>query len=88
MRGADYRNDGLFSSVQPDSQLPANPLLRAIRFIVALALRSLSLRFEAMYSAIIDGGTTRRPGFGVSQIIRKRIEKANGWIKFVAGSGA
>ena len=33
----------------------------------------------------IDGRTTRHPGYGVSQCIRKRIEEAFGWIKTVAG---
>ena len=33
----------------------------------------------------IDARTTRHAGYGVSQVIRKRIEEANGWIKEVAG---
>jgi len=33
----------------------------------------------------IDGGTTRHPGYRLSQVIRKRIEEANGWIKEVGG---
>jgi len=33
----------------------------------------------------IDGRTTRHPGYGVSQCIRKRIEEAFGWIKTVGG---
>jgi transposase len=33
----------------------------------------------------IDGRTTRHPGYRVSQVIRKRIEEANAWIKEVAG---
>jgi transposase len=33
----------------------------------------------------IDGRTTRHVGYRVSQVIRKRIEQANGWIKTVAG---
>jgi hypothetical protein len=33
----------------------------------------------------IDRRTTRHPGYGVSQTIRKRIEEAFGWIKTVAG---
>ena len=32
----------------------------------------------------IDARTTRHPGYEVSQVIRKRIEEANGWIKCVA----
>lgn len=33
----------------------------------------------------IDGRTTRHPGYGMSQRIRKRIEEGFGWIKTVAG---
>ena len=33
----------------------------------------------------IDGRTPRHDGYQVSQIIRKRIEEANGWIKCVGG---
>jgi hypothetical protein len=33
----------------------------------------------------IDARTTRHAGYRVSQVIRKRIEEANGWIKSVAG---
>jgi len=33
----------------------------------------------------IDGRTTRHAGYATSQVIRKRIEEANGWIKEVAG---
>ena len=33
----------------------------------------------------IDARTTGRPGYNVSQIIRKRIEEANGWLKTIGG---
>jgi len=33
----------------------------------------------------IDGRTTRHDGYRASQVIRKRIEEANGWIKEVGG---
>lgn len=33
----------------------------------------------------IDGRTTRHPGYRVSQVIRKRIEEAHGWMKEVGG---
>ena len=33
----------------------------------------------------IDGRTTRHPGYGASQRIRKRIEEVFGWIKTVGG---
>jgi hypothetical protein len=36
-------------------------------------------------SSAIDRRTTRRPGYAVSQRIRKRIEEAFGWMKTIAG---
>jgi hypothetical protein len=33
----------------------------------------------------IDGRTTRHIGYEISQVIRKRIEEANGWIKTTGG---
>jgi transposase len=33
----------------------------------------------------IDGRTTRHTGYRLSQVVRKRIEEANGWIKEVGG---
>ena len=33
----------------------------------------------------IDARTTRHPGYRISQVIRKRIEEANGWIKVIGG---
>ena len=36
-------------------------------------------------SSAIDGRTTRHPGYGLSQRIRKRIEETFGWIKTIAG---
>jgi hypothetical protein len=33
----------------------------------------------------IDGRTTRHAGYRISQVVRKRIEEANGWIKQVGG---
>ena len=33
----------------------------------------------------IDGRTTRHPGYGTSQRIRKRIEEAFGWMKTIGG---
>lgn len=33
----------------------------------------------------IDGRATRHAGYRISQVIRKRVEEANGWIKAVGG---
>ncbi len=40
---------------------------------------------NAQRGSNIDGRTTRHVGYRISQIIRKRIEEANGWIKEVGG---
>ncbi len=39
---------------------------------------------QRVHSAI-DGRTTRHPGYGVSQKIRKRVEEVFGWMKTVGG---
>jgi hypothetical protein len=36
-------------------------------------------------SSAVDGRTTRRPGYSISQRIRKRIEEAFGWMKTIGG---
>ncbi len=36
-------------------------------------------------NSAIDGRTTRHPGYGVSQVIRKRVEEPFGWGKVVGG---
>ena len=64
MRGADDRNDGLFSFVRPESRIPPNHPLRAIRKITDRALTSLSPRFGAMYSVI------GRPSIPPEQLLR------------------
>jgi len=53
-------------------------------------LRSMNVRAHVAQNtngrrSAIDGRTTRHPGYGMSQRIRKRIEEAFGWIKTTAG---
>jgi transposase len=53
-------------------------------------LRTLNVRPHVAQNtsrrrSAIDGRTTRHPGYGMSQRIRKRIEEAFGWMKTVAG---
>ena len=53
-------------------------------------LRTLNVRPHVAQNtsrrrSAIDGRTTRHPGYGASQRLRKRIEEAFGWIKTVAG---
>src|ERR671927_720358 len=50
MRGKDDRHDGLFSYVRPDSRIPQDHPLRAIRRIADAALDSLSPQFDALYA--------------------------------------
>jgi transposase len=70
MRGADQRNDTLFSYVRPDSRVPPNHPLRAIRRITDTALRSLSDRFDAMYSEI------GRPSIPPEKLLRALLLQA------------
>jgi len=53
-------------------------------------LRTLNVRPHVAQNtsrrrSAIDGRTTRHPGYGASQRMRKRIEEAFGWVKMVAG---
>lgn len=50
MRGADRRNDALFSYVRPDSRIPKDHPLRQIRRLTDAALASLSAEFDALYA--------------------------------------
>jgi hypothetical protein len=73
MRGADQRNDTLFSYVRPDSRIPANHPLRPIRRITDTALKSLSDRFDAMYSEI------GRPSIPPEKLLRALLLQASHW---------
>jgi transposase len=70
MRGADQRNDTLFSYVRPDSRVPAHHPLRAIRRIADTALTTLSDRFDAMYSEI------GRPSIPPEKLLRALLLQA------------
>jgi transposase len=53
-------------------------------------LRSMNVRAHVAQNtnrrrSAIDGRTTRHPGYGMSQRIRKRIEEGFGWIKTIGG---
>ena len=49
-RGADHRRDTLFSYVRPDSRIPKNHPLRAIRCLADEALQALDGDFAELYS--------------------------------------
>ena len=51
-------------------------------------LRSMNVRphvARRLRGSAIDRRTTRHPGYGTSQRIRKRIEEAFGWMKTIGG---
>ena len=70
MRGADYRNEKLFSYVRPDSRIPADHPLRAIRTITDAALVQMSDRFDTLYS---DVG---RPSIPPEKLLRALLLQA------------
>lgn len=51
MRGVDVQQDALFSSVSPDSRVPKDHPLRAIRTMVDKALKELDGDFNALYAS-------------------------------------
>jgi transposase len=70
MRGADQRNDTLFSYVRPDSRIPKDHPLRAIRRITDAALAALSAQFDALYAA--EG----RPSIPPEKLLRALLLQA------------
>jgi transposase len=70
MRGADYRNEKLFSYVRPDSRIPADHPLWAIRKITDAALVQMSDRFDTLYS---DVG---RPSIPPEKLLRALLLQA------------
>ena len=52
MRGADTRQEGLFSYVSPETRIPQNHPLREIRRLTDEALTRLTADFEAAYSPL------------------------------------
>ena len=70
MRGADHHNERLFSYVRPDSRVPADHPLRAIRKITDAALAQLSDRFDAIYA------DTGRPSIPPEKLLRALLLQA------------
>jgi len=64
MRDVDPRRDGLFSYVRPESRIPKDHPLRAIRKVTDEALASLDELFAALYSEI------GRPSIPPEQLLR------------------
>ena len=70
MRGGDFRRDGLFSYVHPDSRIPANHPLRVIRKVADEALTALDARFAVLYSH------NGRPSIPPEQLLRALLLQA------------
>ena len=70
MRGFDERRDGLFSYVRPESRIPKNHPLRAIRMLADDALTALDAQFARLYS---ENG---RPSIPPEQLLRALLLQA------------
>jgi transposase len=64
MRGADSKQEGMFSYVSPESRIPTNHPLRPIRAIVAEALAQMDRKLESLYSQ------NGRPSIAPERLIR------------------
>src|SRR5487761_43717 len=67
MRGADHRQEGLFSYVSPETRIPKTHPLRRVRALVDRALATLEPRFEAMYA------TVGRPSIAPEKLLRASL---------------
>lgn len=50
-----------------------------------VAINGAVSKYGVVRKTAVDGRTTRHAGYGVSQVLRKRIEEVFGWIKAQAG---
>jgi len=50
-----------------------------------IAINGTISKHGVVRKTAIDDRTTRHPGYGISQVCRKRIEEVFGWIKAQAG---
>ena len=64
MRGDDLQQDAMFSYVSPERRVPADHPLRPIRRMVDQVLKSLSGRFDTLYSR------TGRPSIAPEKLLR------------------
>jgi transposase len=70
MRGADRPTGKLFSYASPDSRVPQDHPLRAIRLLVNAALERLSAAFAAIYA------DTGRPSIPPEKLLRALLLQA------------
>ncbi len=64
MRGADSKQEAMFSYVSPEERVPAKHPLRPIRAMISEALAQMDRRFEKLYSQ------TGRPSIAPERLIR------------------
>jgi transposase len=64
MRGQDYQQSAMYSYLSPEQRVPADHPLRAIREMTDQALKGLSRKFNAIYSA------TGRPSIPPEKLLR------------------
>ena len=64
MRGADSKQEAMFSYVSPEERVPAKHPLRPIRAMISEALAQMDRRFEKLYSQ------TGRPSIAPDRLIR------------------
>jgi transposase len=67
MRGQDHQQSDIFSYLSPEQRVRQDHPLRAIRAMTDLALKSMSERFDAMYS------TTGRPSIPPEKLLRAQL---------------
>ena len=67
MRGADLRNEALFSYVNLEDRVPAGHPLRKVREIVNAALAALDAAFAVLYAA--EG----RPSIAPQRLLRASL---------------
>src|SRR6202142_4609023 len=70
MGGADSTRDSLFTTVELEDFVPANPPLRPIRTWVNEALAKMDVSFSAMYEADVKGG---RPSIAPEKLMRASL---------------
>jgi transposase len=67
MRGQDHQQSDIFSYLSPEQRVRRDHPLRAIRAMADLALKSMSERFDVMYS------TTGRPSIPPEKLLRAQL---------------
>ena len=74
-----------WAPTRPTTRRPSSGDLRAREVTPHIAINGAVSKHGVVRKTAIDGRTTRHAGYAVSQIVRKRIEEAFGWIKAQAG---